>query len=310
MSGPDSRRLTRRGVVWLVVSATSFGSLVVLIKGALATGLNAETALALRFTLAAVIWWAILAGRRRHPWPTVRQAAQAAALGGLVYAPNALAYYWGTARVSGSLAAINVAAAPVLVALLAWLLLRERLSRVGWLALVVAVAGGVMVAGSPEGRADPVGLLCLGLAVLLYSLYMVLSKPLTGVLAPPVATTYVIVGAAVVFWLWGGLAGRLDFHFTSAGWLAIAGLAVVPTVLAMSAFMAGVEILGATRAAIVNSLEPVVGVALSVLILGDRPDAVQIAGGGLVTLAAVLVQWERGKDTSEVGSRAAEVDSR
>jgi drug/metabolite transporter (DMT)-like permease len=283
-------------VVWLVVAATGYGSLVVLIKGAVAADLNAETALALRFTLAALIWWLILLARRRSLWPGARQAARAAGVGGLFYATNALAYYQGTARVPGSLAAMAIAGVPVVVALLAWLFLRERIGPLGRLALALAVAGGVLLAGGPEGSADPAGLLWLGGAVLLYSLYIVFSTPVTRALSPSTATSYVISGAAAFYWLWGGMTDRLDFGFSPGGWAAIAGLALIPTVLAMFAFLVGAEVIGATRAAIVGTLEPVVGVILSVLLLGDRPGLLQIAGGGLVILAAVLVQRERARE--------------
>jgi len=280
-------------VAWLALAAAGSGSLVVLIKGAVAAGLNAETALVLRFTLGGLVWWTVLLTRRQSLWPGARGAAQAAGLGAFVYAPLSLTYYWGTARVPGSLAAMAVAGTPVLVGLLAWLFLRERLGWLGWLSLVLAVVGGVMLAGGLGGRADPVGFFWLGVAVLLYSLYIVLSTPLTHALSPLVTTAYVIAGAAAFYWLWGGVTGRIDFGFAPGGWAAVAGLALFSTVLAMFAFLTGAKIVGASRAGIVGALEPVAGVVLSVLFLGDRPGLLQIVGGGLIILAAVLVQQER-----------------
>ena len=41
------KRSTRRGVAWLVLAAAAAGSLAVLIKGAVAAGLNDETAMTL-----------------------------------------------------------------------------------------------------------------------------------------------------------------------------------------------------------------------------------------------------------------------
>ncbi len=285
--------IAKRGVIYLLISAASFGSLVVLIKGAVAAGLNAETALALRFTLAALIWWAILLLRRQRFRVDVRQAARAGGLGAFFYATNALCYYWGTARVSGTIAALAVAAVPVVVAVLAWFLLRERLGRTGWLALALAVVGGIMLAGGPGGRTDVVGLLLLGGAIVLYSLYIVLSTPLSRTLAPSVTTAYVITGAAAFYWLWGGLTGRINLQFAPDGWAIIVAMALIPTVLAIYALLVGTGAVGPSRASIVGSLEPLVGVMLSVLFLGERPGLLQIGGGGLVILAALLVRRER-----------------
>jgi drug/metabolite transporter (DMT)-like permease len=283
----------RGGVIWLAIAGVGYGSLVVLIKWAVEAGLNAETALTLRFTLAALVWWLILIARRRPLWPGPRLAVRAAGVGALFYATNALCYYQGTSRVSGSLAAMVIALVPVIVALLAWIMLGERLGRRGFLALALAVVGSILLAGRPEEGIDPLGLAWLGGAITLYSLYMVFSAPITHLLSPSVTVTYVITGSAILFWMWGALSGRLDFGFAPAGWAVAAGLALLPTVLAMSAFLAGVRILGATYAAIVNGLEPLIGVLMSVLLLGDRPTPWQIVGGGLIVLAAFLVQWER-----------------
>ena len=52
----------------------------------------------------------------------------------------------------------------------------------------------------------------------------------------------------------------------------------------------GIRMLGAPRAAIVATLEPVVGVSLAALLLNEQPAAVQLLGGALILVAAVLLQ--------------------
>jgi drug/metabolite transporter (DMT)-like permease len=291
------RRVSQKGIACLIVAAMGYGSLVVLIKWALRAGLNAETALALRFTIACLVWWVIAAAVVRPLWPGWRHAAGAATLGALFYAPNALCYYYGTSRVSGTLAAMAIALVPVLVALLARLFLGERLGLLGWLSLALAVVGTVMLAGGENGVADPLGLLGLGGAAVLYSLYIVLSAPVIRAISPLGAMPYVISGSTLFYWLWVALSGRLDMGFDPVGWWPIVVLALLPTVLAMFAFLVGSRAIGATRAAIVNSLEPVCGVMLAVIFLGDRPGWLQILGGVAVIAAALLVQVERLRHT-------------
>jgi drug/metabolite transporter (DMT)-like permease len=55
-------------------------------------------------------------------------------------------------------------------------------------------------------------------------------------------------------------------------------------------FITGISILGAPRAAILATLEPVVGVALAALLLNEQPAALQLVGGALILVAAVLLQ--------------------
>jgi drug/metabolite transporter (DMT)-like permease len=70
-------------------------------------------------------------------------------------------------------------------------------------------------------------------------------------------------------------------------------IALVSTVVAVSAFFAGLRRVGPSEAAILSTFEPPVTVALAFLVLGERLTPVQLAGGALV-LAAVIVLQLRG----------------
>jgi drug/metabolite transporter (DMT)-like permease len=72
-------------------------------------------------------------------------------------------------------------------------------------------------------------------------------------------------------------------------------LAILPTFIGVYTFMLGVGSVGATRSAIISVLETAISMILAVLILAERPGLVQIAGGALVIVAAVLVQLDRGQ---------------
>ena len=304
MSARRGERHDRRGVIWLVISAMAYSTYVVLMKGAIAAGVNALTVMAVHFSLAGLVWWIVLSARRRPVWPGARRALQATALGVFVYAPSSFTFYQGTARVSGTIASLTFAMVPLVVAVLAWLFLRERLGWLGWVALALAVAGGVTLIGEPEGQVDAHGLLWLGATAALIALYFVLSTPLTRSLSPMHTTTYVISGASIFFLVWGGVSGGLDFAFARIGWLAILGLALLPTFIGMYTFMLGVGIVGATRASIVSALEPVLAVVLAVLILAERPSSLQMVGGALVIVASILVQLDTVRAPAEPKSVA------
>ena len=81
---------------------------------------------------------------------------------------------------------------------------------------------------------------------------------------------------------------RPAFPDTPGSWAAVVAIALVSTVVAITTFFAGMARLGATDASTLSTLEPVVTVALAAAVLGERISAVQLAGGGLI-LAAVIV---------------------
>jgi drug/metabolite transporter (DMT)-like permease len=71
---------------------------------------------------------------------------------------------------------------------------------------------------------------------------------------------------------------------------AVIGSAVVPTMIAISLFLAGLPRVGAARASLISTLELVVTVTLAILLLGDRFTLLEAFGGVLVLGAVVVVQ--------------------
>jgi drug/metabolite transporter (DMT)-like permease len=83
----------------------------------------------------------------------------------------------------------------------------------------------------------------------------------------------------------GGLALPLD----PRGLLAVAGIGIVSTVVAMTAFLAGMALVGPTRASVLSSLEVIVTLVLAFVLLGERLSPSQWAGAALI-LGAVAFQ--------------------
>jgi len=76
------------------------------------------------------------------------------------------------------------------------------------------------------------------------------------------------------------------------------GIAVIPTMVAISLFLAALPRIGAARSSLLSTWEPVVTVLLAVVLLGDRFALAQVAGGILILVAVIVVQsaqlWKPG----------------
>ena len=142
----------------------------------------------------------------------------------------------------------------------------------------------------------------LGLtAAVVYSIYILSSEGVAERVGPLMLSALVCTGAATTLTLAGAVGGQIHLGDVSAegfGWLA--GIAVVSTVGAVGLFFAGLRRVGPTTASILSTAEPVTTVLLAFLAFGESLSAVQLAGGGLV-IAAVLVLSARAPN--EVGSR-------
>ena len=283
------------GTLLCLASAAAFGAMGIFGKLAYDDGATVSTLLAVRFALAAVMFWLFMAysGRARalRALPR-RDVTIALALGGIGYSAQAGAYFAALDRIDASLLALLVYTYPTIVTVAAIALGRERANSRTAAALVLASTGLVMVlAGAGGAELDPIGT-GLGLAAaVVYSVYILTSEGVAARIGTLALSTLVCTGAATTLTLAGLALGDLNLGSVNAaglGWLA--GLAVVSTVGAIGLFFAGLQRVGSTAASILSTLEPVVTVALAYLVFGESLGTAPLAGGALVLIAVLVVR--------------------
>jgi drug/metabolite transporter (DMT)-like permease len=273
-----------------LASAAAFGAMGIFGKLAYDEGATVGTLLATRFTLAAVLLWLVVGARG----VSRRDAGLALALGAVGYAAPAAGYFAALERLDASLLALLVYVFPVIVAVTAVVLRRERASRRTAGALALAVGGLAMVLAGAAGGLDPLGTL-LGLATaVVYSAYVLGSEGIAGRVAPLTLSTLVCTGAAATLTVAGLAGGDLDPGSVSAsGFAWLGGLAVVSTVGAIGLFFAGLRRVGPTAASILSTLEPVVTVGLAFVAFGESLGPAQLAGGALVLMAVLAIRTKK-----------------
>ena len=281
----------------MLVSATAFGTNAIFAKLAYRAGLTTTQTLAFRFVLAALGMWVLAVFLRQNPLRFDRRALLALfALGGVVYTGQALTYFTALQTLPASLCVLIVYVYPSLVVIAGRLFLRRFVTRRHVVALAASFGGLVLLVGGAELHAAW-GLAFAIAAPLIYTAYILLSeRVMTGV--PAVGASAVIMsGAGIAFAAIAKIQGQLAVPATSDGWLVVAGLAAIPTMLAISTFLAGLPRVGAARASLISTWEPVVTVILAVALFADRFTAVQ-ALGGLLILTAVMLQAGRAARTA------------
>jgi drug/metabolite transporter (DMT)-like permease len=300
--------LRSSGTLLCLASAAAFGAMAIFGKLAYADGATAGTLLAVRFTLAAAVFWAmvLVAGEWREVRALSRRdVAIATALGACGYAIQAGSYFAALERIDASLLALLLYTFPAIVAAAAVVLGRERMTRRRLTALVLSCGGGALVVvGAGIGRLDAAGAL-LGLsAAVTYSVYILVSDGVVHRVRPRVLSALVCSGAAVSLVAGSAVLGELRPGAVGAeGWAWLACLALLSTVAAVSLFFAGLRRAGPTTASILSTAEPLVTVVLAFLVFGEVLTLVQLAGGALVLSAVPVLNARRRR--ARPGWRAA-----
>jgi drug/metabolite transporter (DMT)-like permease len=291
-----------RGVALCLASAAGFGLMAIFAKQAYAEGVSVSTLLALRFSLAAIVFWAIVAPRR--PARPVRSVALVGlGMGAIGYAAQSALFFGALTHIDASLTALLLYTYPALVFGVALLLGRERGGARRLSALALSTVGTVLVLlGGASGTADGVGV-AMGLgSAAAYTAYILVADRVGGRLDAMLLSALVATGAAASFLTFGVVTGRLDLGLTAEGWLWIVLLTGFSTVLAVSFFLLGLPKVGPAAASILSTLEPVVTVALAMIVFSERLAPLQVAGGVAVIAAIVLLQ-------AKVRSRGAPVEA-
>lgn len=294
----------RIGTLIALLSGTAFATLAIFAKWAYAAGANVPSVLFLRFTGAAVVFWLyhlIKGGGLRYDRGT---AIKLMVMGGLGYGSMSAFYLSSVSRIPASLAVMLLYLHPGLVSLLTVFLGWELFDRRKAAALLATFTGMVLVLGVSFQSTDLLGIFYgLGSAVV-YTIYITAGSSILKPLDPLKATMYIMTGGALAYSFYGLLTGNLSFGFAPQAWLAIGGMALIATVLAVGSFWLAVKLIGPSKTAIISTVEPLVTVILACLLFEEALTALQVCGGLLIVLGVYILQYPAGqkRETSQGAS--------
>ncbi len=210
-----------------------------------------------------------------------------------------LLFLLGIAGTSAGNTALIMSTVPMWTALLALLLLNERLSRIAWTGLTIALIGTLVVTLSKPAATDRTntltGNLIVSAAAFSWALGAVWSRPVLKSISPVVLAFYSIAATLPLHFL----VARQTFGNTARvladPWLVavIVYSGICSTGLAYAMWNYGVQQLGAAHAAAFQNLVPLIAMTFGWLLLGEVPFAMQLIGGAMI-IAGLVVMRRRG----------------
>lgn len=300
MTRPATERVDGRGVLYVLGAAAGLGTLGTVSSLAYGTGMSAPAFTALRATLGgAILALLVITGRsasvplRSIPFRQRRMLAIAVAAN----ATMNLVLFIAFGLMTVALVMTLYYTYPLVVAVGSTITGRERFSSLRAGALALAMAGLVLVVSSqvgPHATISPVGIALGLLASLCQATYLIVSRDGYSSVPPEEATALILAGGALLSGVTAILAaGGNPFGswITSPeAWLAILFAGTVGAALAKVWLLRGVRRIGGTRAAVIMLAEPVVGVAVAAVVLGQPLSSAEVVGGLAILVAAAVVQ--------------------
>ena len=291
------------GASLIALAAIGFGTLGPITRFADDAGVGSLAIVAWRASIGASAMLLLLlalqglAGRQPHRIERVPRRERALILAGAFsnLVLN-LAMFIAFVRIDIGLSLLVFYCYPAFVAGASVLWFGDRLGTLRWAALGLSVLGLVLTLGGSAGLGDldAIGIGLSFLAAFAQAFYVLAARHGFPTI-PPIEAAATTMGLAAIGYV---AIAILTGQVTMLGQPLASGEALLPVLAAgiigaaipTLAFITGIRLLGAPRAAILATLEPVVGVALAAWLLGERPAPLQLVGGLLILAAAVLLQ--------------------
>ena len=282
-------RALAMGLAFALMWSSAFSSARIIVADA-----SPLFSLAARFLLSGLLG-VIIARAMGQSWHLTRAQWRATFLFGicqnaLYLGLNFVAMQW----VEASMAAIIASAMPLMVALASWLIFRERLGPLGIIGLIAGTAGVVLIMGARiSGGADPLGVLfCLtGVLALTFATLAIRGATSGGNFLMIVGLQMLIGAFALAI-----VALAVETPRINPSWpllFAFLYTTLVPGLLATLVWVMLLDRIGAIRAATFHFLNPVFGVGIAALLLGERLTTMDMIGVAIITAGILAVQLAR-----------------
>lgn len=286
------------GAILVIVAAVGFGFMGLFGKAwTTDRGVSVEMMLFLRFAIAFVVMAGMMIASGL-PWPRGRTLLALIGMGAVLYVGEAMLFFHAAQHIPVPLVSLLLYIYPVIVTVFAWLFQRERMTPMKLLALGLAIAGLVLTIlpelrdggghVAKEGVNPTLGvMLGIGTAIA-YSIYILIGGRYSREAGAIPASTIVIGSTALVI---GAMTfSRGDpFPQDQLAWMGVLGLAIVSTVISITCLLAGLQRIGPVQASTLSTLEPVTTAIVGATLMNDRLTMLQIVGGGLILVAAVII---------------------
>jgi drug/metabolite transporter (DMT)-like permease len=293
--GTAARR--RRGTLFALLSTLFFGTAPIFGKLAYRARVGPFTLVALRTVIAAAVLWLLYL----LFWREAIRITWSDLLGcigmGITNGVGSLLYYAGLSRIDASLAQLLYTLYPIWVFVFL-IAAGHHVSRSSLLRLALALVGVFALTYTGARGIDLLGVMLLLGSGACYGWHLVLGQWTLADVDSRTVTLYVLSTMAFVV-LAARVVDRTPWQALSlAGWLAVLGLTVFPTILARLLVFAGLRNLGGAQTSLLGLAELLVALLIAYFWLGERLTLWQWIGAVLLMTSVILGSRESALEVS------------
>lgn len=179
---------------------------------------------------------------------------------------------------------------PIIVALVNVIGFHEKIRLSTVLGVLLSLLGVIALCKS-DGQANVnlEGIVCSILSAFAYAFYMIIVRETSIKTLPSSVLTFYCLGVGILIFLFRIIVwGSFHFSFTWMAWGCQLAMAILPSIVSLTATNLAIGYIGSTPTAILGALEPVTGILVGVIIF-DEALTLRFVTGIVLILVAVLI---------------------
>lgn len=260
----------------------------------------------IRFAMGVVILGATVVLRKQFAIPEKSEWLYFALLGFIGVTFHQWLQANGLKTAQATTTAWIVATTPIFIAILGWLVLKEKLNWIQVGGIAVAALGVLLIVSKGNlgalftGKEGTIGDLLVLISAPNWAIYTVLSRrELARHPAARMMFYVMLLGwLFTTIWIFGFGPGLSEIHnITMKGWGAILMLGIFGSGLAYIAWYDALQALPASQLGVFLNIEPLVTTLLAALLLNESITLLVLLGGGIIILGIYLVNRPRAVST-------------
>lgn len=281
-----------KGYLYGCISSASYGLIPLFAVPMMRKGMDIDSILSYRFACASVVMCIMLLVRRISLRITLKEFFLLAILG-TVFASSSQFLFLGYNYLTVGIASTILFTYPAFVALIMFLLFRERISFVTLASIVLAFIG-VALLYLGDGQSGPVsllGVIIILLSSLSYGVYMIIvNKSKVRHMNGTKLTFYAMMFSSFIFTAKALIAnnGHLATFPDITSAVCLLSLALVPTIISGITMVKSVHYVGSTITAVLGAMEPLTAVLVGIVAFSEK-FTLSLAAGMILIIGAVTI---------------------
>lgn len=282
--------MKKLGIIQVIFSGICFGFLGFFGKKAFLYQIKPGELLALRYSLAAfLLFFYLLITNRKSMLLNFKDTIISICLGIFGYALFSSLFFYALTGLSASLTVLLLYTYPIMVAILSKFILKETLTPQKIISILL-VSIGMYFLVSGEWKIDGINYFLSGIgAAFFYSLYIIYSRKYLERVAPFTSSFYVQIGAGLVLSLINFHSIQRPIEILNNHFIFILLMAFICSFLAMSLFLSGLQKITSTETSILSTTEPISGIIIANLFLGESMSMLQAFGSVLIIIGLIII---------------------